>query len=154
MTFRAAKHFVLSESLHLVLRTEQSGLWAHEGSANVPLQLRWFNGGESSVRSFRESQLGPQDAQGNPTGGEYRNILGAELRFPILETLEAGLFVDAGNVGTRVQDFSLHEMRYALGAGLRLLLPIGPVRLDSAWNPDPELGDETWVLHFSVGYPF
>ncbi len=154
LTFRASRHFPLSQTFHLVLRTEQAALWAHDGSANVPLQLRWFNGGESSVRSFKESQLGPQDAAGNPIGGEYRNIFGAELRFPILETLEGGLFVDAGNVGTRVQDFSLDEMQYAVGAGLRLLLPIGPVRLDSAWNPDPNPGDDTWVLHFSVGYPF
>jgi len=154
LTFRASKHFQLWRSGTLVLRTEQSGLWPHEGSANVPLQLRWFNGGENSVRSFRESQLGPKDAQGNPTGGEYRNILGAELRFPIVKTLEGGLFVDAGNVGTRVQDFSLDEMRYGIGAGLRLLLPIGAVRLDAAWNPDQDPGDEEWVLHFSVGYPY
>ena len=154
LTFRASKHFQLTRSGTLVLRTEQNGLWPHEGSANVPLQLRWFNGGENSVRSYRESQLGPKDAQGNPTGGEYRNILGAELRFPIVKTLEAGLFVDAGNVGTRVQDFSLDEMRYGIGAGLRLLLPIGAVRLDAAWNPDQDPGDEEWVLHFSVGYPY
>jgi len=154
LTFRASKHFQLWRSGTFVLRTEQNGLWPHEGSANVPLQLRWFNGGENSVRSFRESQLGPKDAQGNPTGGEYRNILGAELRFPIVKTLEGGLFVDAGNVGTRVQDFSLDEMRYGIGAGLRLLLPIGAVRLDAAWNPDQDPGDDEWVLHFSVGYPY
>lgn len=154
LTFRASKHFQLWRSGTLVLRTEQSGLWPHEGSANVPLQLRWFNGGENSVRSYRESQLGPKDAQGNPTGGECRNILGAELRFPLVKTLEGGLFVDAGNVGTRVQDFSLDEMRYGIGAGLRLLLPIGAVRLDGAWNPDQDPGDEEWVLHFSVGYPY
>jgi outer membrane protein assembly complex protein YaeT len=154
LTFRASKHFHLWRSGTLVLRTEQNGLWPHEGSANVPLQLRWFNGGENSVRSFRESQLGPKDAQGNPTGGEYRNILGAELRFPIVKTLEGGLFVDAGNLGTRVQDFSLDEMRYGIGAGLRLLLPIGAVRLDAAWNPDQDPGDDEWVLHFSVGYPY
>ncbi|HEX6812083.1 MAG TPA: BamA/TamA family outer membrane protein, partial [Planctomycetota bacterium] len=103
LTFRASRHLTLSSAFNLVLRTEQSGLWPHEGSANVPLQLRWFNGGESSVRSFRESQLGPKDTAGNPTGGEYRNIFGAELRFPLVDTFEAGLFVDAGNVGTRVQ---------------------------------------------------
>ncbi len=154
LTFRAALHLPLSESAHLVLRTEQSALWAHDGSANVPLQLRWFNGGERSVRSFEESQLGPKDTQGNPTGGEYLNLFGAELRFPLLDTLEAALFADAGNVGSRVQDFSLDEMRYGLGGGLRLLLPIGPVRLDAAWNPDQQPGDEEWVLHFSVGYPF
>jgi outer membrane protein assembly complex protein YaeT len=154
LALRAAAHLPLTAAWGLVLRSEQSVLWPHEGSANVPLQLRWFNGGESTVRSFRESELGPRDAQGNPTGGEYRNIFSAELRFPIVETLEGALFADAGNVGARVQDFSLDELRYGLGAGLRLLLPIGPVRLDGAWNPDREPGEDEWVVHFSVGYPF
>lgn len=154
LTGRATWHVPLLDPVTLVLRTEQSALWPHEGSSEVPLQLRWFNGGESSVRSYRESQLGVKDASGQPVGGEYRNIFGAELRFPLWRTLEGSLFADAGNVGSRVQDFSFDEMGYGLGAGLRLLLPIGPVRVDAAWNPDRKPGDEAWVVHFSVGYPF
>jgi outer membrane protein assembly complex protein YaeT len=154
LAFRTAVHIGLLDPFHLVLRSEQSVLWPHEGSALVPLQLRWFNGGESTVRSFRESQLGPQDVDGLPVGGEYRNVFGAELRFPLWRTLEGGLFVDAGNVGSRVKDFSFDEMRYACGAGVRLLLPIGPVRLDGGWNPEQRPGDDEWVVHLSVGYPF
>lgn len=154
LTFRASQHLALIEPVHLVLRTEQSGLWPHEGSARVPLQERWFNGGENTVRSYHEARLGPKDADGRPVGGEYRNLFGAELRVPVLDTLEVGLFCDAGNVGRNIRDFSLDDMGYALGIGLRLLLPIGPVRLDSAWNPDRKLGDDGWVLHLSVGYPF
>lgn len=154
LAFRTAVHLGLFEPLHLVLRSEQSVVWPHEGSAQVPLQLRWFNGGESTVRSFRESQLGPKDADGLPVGGEYRNVFGAELRFPVWRTLEGSLFGDAGNVGSEVQDFSLDDMRFALGAGLRLLLPIGPVRLDGGWNPERRPGDDEWALHLSVGYPF
>ncbi|MBX3461709.1 MAG: BamA/TamA family outer membrane protein [Planctomycetes bacterium] len=154
LTLRAIGHVPLSSAVGLVLRSEQSVLWPHQGSANVPLQKRWFNGGENTVRSYRESQLGPKDAAGSPIGGEYRNIFSVELRFALLETLEAGLFADAGNVGAEIQDFSLDDMRYGLGGGLRLLLPIGPVRLDAAWNPDRDPGDKVWVVHFSVGYPF
>ncbi|MCU0862263.1 MAG: BamA/TamA family outer membrane protein [Planctomycetes bacterium] len=154
LMLRASVHIGLIDPMHLVLRSEQSLLWPHEGSARVPLQERWFNGGEASVRSFREAQLGPTDGAGIAIGGEYRNLFGVELRVPLWRTVEAGLFADAGNVGSAVQEFSLDDMRYALGAGLRLLLPIGPVRLDAAWNPDQRPGDEEWVLHFSVGYPF
>ena len=154
LAFRAVVHVPLFETVDLVLRSEQSALWPHEGSALVPLQERWFNGGEATVRSFREAQLGPKDADGQPVGGEYRNLFGAELRFPLWRTLEGALFVDAGNVGSEVQDFSLERMRYAIGAGVRLLLPIGPVRVDGGWNPDQEVGDEEWVVHLSVGYPF
>lgn len=154
LVFRAAAHIALFDRVQVVLRSEQSVLWPHEGSAQVPLQERWFAGGESSVRSFQESELGPKDADLLPVGGEYRNLLGAELRFPVWRLLEGSLFVDAGNVGSRVQDYSLRDLHYGIGAGLRLLLPIGPVRLDGAWNPDQDLGDESWVVHLSVGYPF
>jgi outer membrane protein insertion porin family len=154
LQLRASVHVPVSDPVNLVLRTEQSLLWPHEGSARVPLQQRWFNGGEASVRSFREAQLGPTDGAGIAIGGEYRNLFGVELRTPLWRTFEIGVFADVGNVGTAVQEFSLDDMRYALGAGLRLLLPIGPVRFDAAWNPDQRPGDEEWVLHFSVGYPF
>ena len=154
LMLRASVHIGLIDPLHLVLRSEQSLLWPHEGSARVPLQERWFNGGEASVRSFREAQLGPVDADGIAIGGEFRNLFGVELRVPLWRTFEAGVFADAGNVGVAVQDFSFADMRYAVGVGLRLLLPIGPVRLDAAFNPDQRPGDEEWVLHFSVGYPF
>ncbi|MEO6594946.1 MAG: BamA/TamA family outer membrane protein [Planctomycetota bacterium] len=152
--FRAVGHIPFFDPVRLVLRSEQSVLWPHAGSAAVPLQLRWFNGGESTVRSYRESQLGPKDSTDQPIGGEFRNIFSAELRFPLWRTLELGLFADAGNVGGRVQDFSLDDMGYAIGAGLRLLLPIGPVRLDAGWNPDQKPGDVEWAVHLSVGYAF
>jgi outer membrane protein assembly complex protein YaeT len=154
ITFRASVHLPLLGPTRLVLRTEQNALWPHDGSANVPLQERFFNGGEDSVRSFKESQLGPKDNAGLPIGGEYRNLFGAELRVPLTGTFEAATFVDAGNVGSRVQDFGLAGLHYGIGAGLRLLLPIGPVRLDAAYNPDRDPGDREWTLHFSVGYPF
>lgn len=154
LTLRAIRHFTVFDPVNLVLRAEQNVLWPHEGSAQVPLQERWFSGGESSVRSFREAELGPKDTDGQPVGGEYRYLFGVELRAPIAETFEAAVFVDAGNVGSNVQDLSLDDLGYGIGAGLRALLPIGPVRLDAAWNPDRNPGEEEWVLHLSVGYPF
>lgn len=154
LALRAAVHIPLWPSVQLVLRSEQSALWPHEGSALVPLQERWFSGGERSVRSYREAQLGPQDDEGRPVGGEYANLFGAELRFPLWASLEGGVFADAGNVGSDVSAFSFDAMGYGLGVGLRLLLPIGPVRLDTAWNPDPMPGDRDHVIHLSVGYAF
>jgi outer membrane protein insertion porin family len=154
LTFRASRHFGVVGPVHLVARTEQSGLWPHEGSAQVPLQERWFNGGEDTVRSYREARLGPKDVEGRPIGGEYRNLFGAELRVPVFDTLEVGLFGDAGNVGRDIHDFSFDDLGYALGIGMRLLLPIGPVRLDAAWNPRQQPGDDEWVVHLSIGYPY
>ena len=39
-------------------------------------------------------------------------------------------------------------------AGLRYLLPIGPLRIDAAFSPDRRSGEDEWVVHFGIGMPF
>jgi outer membrane translocation and assembly module TamA len=53
------------------------------------------------------------------------------------------------------QDF-FSGFRPGIGIGLQYLLPIGPLRLDFAYNPDfqEERGEEAYALHFSVGTAF
>ena len=65
------------------------------------------------------------------------------------------LFVDAGNLEPDASDLLVFEhFRYALGVGVRYLLPIGPVRLDFGWNPDQHSGESAYAAHFSVGMSF
>ena len=64
------------------------------------------------------------------------------------------LFGDAGNLGRDTADYDLGDLKYAVGAGIRFLLPIGPVRFDYAHNPDREPGERDWTFHFSIGYAF
>jgi outer membrane translocation and assembly module TamA len=45
-------------------------------------------------------------------------------------------------------------MRYALGVGLRYVLPVGPIRVDWGFNPDQRDGESLSVLHVSVGMAF
>ncbi len=121
----------------------------------IPLQERFFNGGQNSVRSFREGRLGPKDAGGNPIGGEANTVLSVELRHALFATFTGALFVDAGNVTLHHQDFfDFADFRYGVGPGIRWLLPIGPVRLDWGINPNPRPEEADWVLQFSVGVAF
>lgn len=122
---------------------------------SIPIQERFFNGGESTVRAFKEDQLGPVDADGNPVGGEAFNVFTAELRVPVAGRLESAVFYDLGNVVLDVEDAgSFDDYRGGLGVGARYDLPVGPLRLDVAWNDDPQGGEPAWVLHFSVGFSF
>ena len=117
----------------------------------IPLQLRLFNGGENSVRAFREDELEGPD----PLGGEASTTLSLELRQPLAGNLSGAVFADYGNVELAYEDYwALSDMRLGLGVGLRYLLPIGPLRLDLGFNPDRESGEDAFVLHFSVGMPF
>jgi outer membrane protein insertion porin family len=121
----------------------------------IPVQERFFNGGENTVRSFSENELGPKDSSGNPIGGEAYNVFTAEVRAPIAGRFESALFYDVGNVVPQVGDyFDFEDMRSAIGVGLRYDLPVGPVRLDLGWNPDPRPEEASYTLHFSVGFSF
>jgi len=132
----------------------RGGFIAPLDDEEIPQQERFINGGENTVRSFREGELGPQ-TKGEPTGGEAFSVSSLELRQHMFRGFHGALFVDAGNLPLEAeQAFQFRDLRYALGFGVRYLLPIGPLRLDFAWNPHPMDGEEGFVLHFSVGMPF
>jgi len=48
------------------------------------------------------------------------------------------------------------EFKFGIGIGFQYLLPVGPVRIDVAYNPDPEeiWNEDIWVFHFSLGMAF
>ena len=120
----------------------------------VPIDERYFNGGGTTVRSFRERELGPKDRHGYPIGGEAFTIFNAELNFPIRGALHGAVFFDAGNVIATFHDAGVQDMRYAVGLGLRYQLPIGPLRVDYGVNPNPRRGEDFGAFHFSFGFAF
>jgi len=127
--------------------------------AEIPIDERFFNGGSTTVRSFAERDLGPEN-NGHPIGGEFFTVFNVEYTFPLYGELLGAAFVDAGNLLPSSQDpFSkvtagLDNMRYAVGLGLRYKLPIGPVRLDYGFNPDRRAGEDVGAFHFSFGFAF
>lgn len=146
------------------------------GEVTVPIGERFFNGGENTVRSFEESQLGPLDRSGEPAGGLAYNVISLELRRRMRGNLAGSLFFDYGNVApnrTRSEEGEdpydsrseiisdtlrdyWDDFRPAIGAGIQYLLPVGPARLDFAFNPDArkDRGEDGFVWHFSVGMAF
>ncbi len=145
----------LREGTVLALSWRMGVIAPHGDTSGIPLQERFFNGGENTVRSFREDELGPRDPQGVPIGGEGFQVLSAELRQRIKGSLEGAGFWDGGTLATQAQDvLAVDDVRQALGLGVRYLLPIGPLRLDCGWNPAPRAGEDRWRAHFSVGMAF
>jgi outer membrane protein assembly factor BamA len=119
----------------------------------LPIDVRFFNGGGATVRSFAERELGPKNRASNPLGGEFYTIFNAELQFPLFQALQGAVFVDAGSLrNDDVADSG--DMRYAVGLGLRYKLPIGPLRLDYGVNPNPKEGESSGAFHFSFGFAF
>jgi outer membrane protein assembly complex protein YaeT len=142
----------------------------------VPPPERFFNGGENTVRSFKEDRLGPRDTSGKPSGGLGYNVLSAELRRHLIENFTGSVFVDFGNVSPNrsrqeeseggyrsrgqlisdtLGDF-FRNFRPAVGFGLQYLLPVGPARMDIGFNPDHDdkRDEDLYVVHFSLGMAF
>lgn len=111
----------------------------------LPASLRFFAGGDGSVRGFDYKSLGPVDADGEVTGG--KNLLTGSLEYehPIREQWGLALFVDTGNA---FNNFSDYELFTGVGVGLRWHSPIGPIRLDVAQDVKQEFSPR---LHLSMG---
>ncbi len=125
-----------------------------EEATAIPIDERFFNGGSDTVRSFGERDLGPHDHRGHPLGGEFFTVFNIEYTFPIFGELQGAVFTDAGNLLPTAEEPGLDDMRYAIGAGLRYKLPVGPIRLDYGVNPDPRPDEDFGAFHFSFGFAF
>ncbi len=152
---RLASYVPLTEESLLAWTFHTGLIFPVEETDEIPLQERFFNGGQNSVRSFQEDTLGPKDSNGTPVGGETYSVASLELRRKLAGNFTGALFVDAGNVSLSTTDYlRFDDIRYAVGPGLRWLLPIGPLRLDWGVNPSPREDEADWVVQFSVGVAF
>jgi outer membrane protein insertion porin family len=120
----------------------------------VPIQKRFFLGGRTTVRGFREESLGPRAADGTPTGGNYMMNLNTELRVPLQYGFNVAVFVDAGSVWIHGVPDGGFDIRKASGLGLRYVTPIGPIGLDYAWKLDRREKESASEWHFTIGAVF
>ena len=120
---------------------------------DMPIDLRMFNGGPRSVRSFPERELGPR-VNGYPTGGEAKWHANVELIRDFIGSLKAVGFFDAGGLSREYDGLGSSKVDLAAGLGLRLDLPIGPVRLEYGYNLTREIDEPVGTLHFAIGMGF
>lgn len=166
----------LRPQLVLGVRLDTGLIMPFANQLELPLSERYYNGGENSVRSFRQDRLGPRDLSGDPVGGMGYNILSLEVRRNISRNFSMSLFGDMGNIApnrskneeglpsyrTRSElvnatlDDYFSDFRSAVGLGFQYLLPVGPARLDFALNPDrePARDEREYAVHFSIGMAF
>jgi outer membrane protein assembly factor BamA len=137
----------------------------------------FFLGGGDSIRGFAQDSLVPEDIAriilSDPElgieqifirGGDVFVNPRAELRIPLSDTVQTALFVDAGNLWSLPSEVgSNFSLRYAVGSGIRVGTPIGPLVFDYGFNVDrvldglyPDRADQrTWeslgAFHFSIG---
>jgi outer membrane protein insertion porin family len=117
---------------------------------NLPIDLRLFNGGARSVRSFPERDLGPS-LGGYPVGGEAMWNSNVELIRNLTGSLKAVAFFDAGTLSRDFNPFVSSKIELATGLGIRLDLPIGPVRFEYGYNLTRGPGEPMGTFNFAIG---
>ena len=139
----------------LALRVQGGVIFELGKAGGVPNVERFFAGGLNSVRGWGLNELGPKDHQGEPTGGLSRVEMSMEIRTQIFFSLGTAIFVDVGNVDATSGAFNPGSLKYAVGAGLRYLSPVGPVRFDVGYRlSDDRTVEKRIQYHISLGQAF
>jgi translocation and assembly module TamA len=113
--------------------------------SKVPPSLRFFAGGDQSVRGYDYQSLSPENARGDKIGGRYLLAGSLEYQYSIAERWRLAAFVDKG---AAFDSLSLPVLKTGVGFGVRWVSPVGPLRLDIANGLDEGGGLR---LHFSMG---
>jgi outer membrane protein assembly complex protein YaeT len=150
---RGSWYVPVKETNHLALGV-RTGLIVPATDTELPIDLRYFLGGSNTVRSFPERELGPRNASGVNSGGEAYWIANVEYVHQIAGAFKVVAFTDAGTLSQDLSSFSNSSIDVAVGLGVRLDLPIGPVRLEYGHNLTPDLGEPPGAFHFAIGLAF
>jgi outer membrane protein insertion porin family len=122
---------------------------------DVPLFDRYFLGGANTLRGFDYRKVGPKDINSEPIGGNTYVNATVEYSIPVVERVRFALFFDVGEVERNAYQFAAGDLMGDVGGGVRLNLPVGPLRLDYGWPIITDgLSGRTGKIQFSVGYQF
>ncbi len=133
--------------MRLILRGEV-GKMEVDDFDQLPPELRFFSGGDRSIRGFGYEEIGSRNEAGDVIGGD--NLVEANVELERYWGKVGGaLFVDAGD-SFLGDDFRLHV---GVGAGVRWKSPVGVLRLDVAY-PVKSIDSNSWQIHFNIGPDF
>ncbi|EMW3562400.1 autotransporter assembly complex protein TamA [Proteus mirabilis] len=111
----------------------------------VPPELRFFAGGDRSIRGYKYQSISPEDSKGKLTGASRMLTGSAEYQYNVTGNWWGAVFVDSGEA---VNDFTKSDFKTGAGAGVRWASPVGPVKFDLAV---PVNSGEERKLQFYIG---
>jgi outer membrane protein insertion porin family len=169
----AAQYFHLPYDTILLLNGEVGSVenWSNGSKTGgiVPIFDRLYLGGASTLRGFKFRDVGPKDNEGNAVGGSTLTRWTIEYTIPVIERVRFALFYDGGFVNPGSWSFGPQKvlvpggsngkfsggLNQDIGVGVRLDLPIGPLRLDYGFPIEEDsFSSKSGQFQFSVGYQF
>jgi len=121
------------------------GFTAKSEFNELPPSVRFFAGGDDSVRGFDYQSLGPKDNLGNVIGGSNLLVTSIEYEHLLRGNFYGAVFLDTGNA---FDDFDV-DPAVGAGLGLKWLSPVGPLRFYLAHPLNKS--DRSVRLHVRLG---
>jgi outer membrane protein insertion porin family len=132
-------------------------------AGDVPFYDRYYLGGLYSLRGYKYRSVSPRQpgvtpwtqptSLAEPIGGDTMWFGSVEYSIPVIERLRFAVFYDIGNVLVDPYSFNIGGYNDNWGVGLRLNLPIGPLRLDYGIPiHHDEFNSSSGQFQFGVGY--
>jgi translocation and assembly module TamA len=126
----------------------QTGMTLEDKSLEeLPASLRFFAGGDKSVRGYDYESLGPKNNKGEVTGGKHLLVASVEVEKALFSDWGIATFYDVGNAFNSLSDLELFQ---GFGIGLRYYTKVGPIRLDLARRVGVD--NPGFKIHFSFGF--
>ncbi|MBK8536101.1 MAG: outer membrane protein assembly factor [Candidatus Competibacteraceae bacterium] len=138
--------YALNDTSRFIARGDVGATVISEGFDQLPTSLRFFTGGDTSVRGYAFNSIGPTDTAGVVIGGKNLLVGSLEYEHRIWDGWSLATFVDSGDTFNGAAP----ELKTGVGIGLRWRSPVGPVRIDLASGLDRPPGD-AFRFSFSIG---
>jgi outer membrane protein insertion porin family len=155
-------YYTPHERVTVAARARYGAIAPFGPASDVPFFKRFFLGGATSLRGWGRYEVAPLSGSGLPLGGNSLFESSVEVRAQVWGNLGLVAFVDAGTVWSEAWSARFGDLLYDAGPGVRYETPIGPLRLDFAYQLrqleglriDGELQKRPWRIHFSIGHAF
>ncbi len=143
-----------------------SGRWVHVGLSHgvittwgtgdqlLPVNKRFFPGGENSIRGYRAGEASPRGADGRFIGAKSYLLANLELEQMLTAKWAGVVFLDSLGAAAELKHYPFDEKLLSAGLGVRYQTLIGPIRLEYGRNLRHRDGDPRGTWQLSVGYPF
>ncbi|WP_143824576.1 autotransporter assembly complex protein TamA [Neiella marina] len=145
-----------AENHRVVARTTLGASYFEDKDlSDVPPSLRFYAGGDESIRGFGYQSLGPKidytDEEGNQkkltVGGRYLATASLEYQYYLNDNWRVAAFTDGGNAFDDLEDTV--DWAYSVGGGIHWMSIVGPVKLDVARSISKT--NPQWRLHINIG---
>lgn len=120
--------------------------WIETGDFDkVPPDLRFFAGGDRSIRGYKYKSIAPKYANGDLKGASKLITGSLEYQYNVTGKWWGAVFVDSGEA---VSDIRRSDFKTGTGVGVRWESPVGPIKLDFAV---PVADKDEHGLQFYIG---